>query len=195
MGVRLVVGLGNPGDRYAGTRHNVGFLAADAFLSACGGSWSASPAGKGLVGRVELSGGASVLVAKPHTYMNDSGELVGPLARYYRVPGPEILVVSDDMDLPLGRLRLRLGGSSGGQKGLDSVLRHLGTKDVPRLRLGIGPRPKEVPGADFVLGRFSREEGPLVERMIGRAVEAVREACLRGVESAMNAHNAAPEEP
>lgn len=190
--IRLVVGLGNPGPRYAGTRHNVGFLAVERFVEEAGGAWGKAPIGKGMAAKVPFPGGGGLWVVKPHTYMNESGSMVAPLARYFRIEGRELLVVSDDMDLPLGRIRIRARGSSGGQRGLESILARLGTKDVPRLRLGTGPRPPEVPGADFVLGRFRAEDREAVGLMVERAVSAIGSVCEDGVASAMNEFNASP---
>lgn len=190
MAVSLIVGLGNPGDRYAGTRHNVGFQTADRLLQGAGGRWEAAPVGEGLAAKAAL-GGRSVWLAKPHTYMNESGRMAAALARYFKIAPADVLVVSDDMDLPLGRLRIRLKGSSGGQRGLDSVLTHLQTTDVPRLRLGVGPRPPNMDAAAFVLSRFKASEAEAVDRMVARAAEAAEACAARGVEAAMNVFNAA----
>lgn len=190
MAVSLIVGLGNPGDRYAGTRHNVGFQTADRLLSGAGGRWEAAPTGEGLAAKAAL-GGRSVWLAKPHTYMNESGRMAAALARYFKIPPSDILVVSDDIDLPLGRLRIRLKGSSGGQRGLESVLTHLGSTEVPRLRLGVGPRAPDMDAAAFVLSRFKASESAAVEQMVARAAEAAEACAARGVEAAMNVFNAA----
>lgn len=191
MAVSLIVGLGNPGDRYAGTRHNVGFRTADRLLEGAGGRWEAAPAGEGMAAKVALAGRA-VWLSKPMTYMNESGRAAAALARFFKIPPPEVLVVSDDIDLPLGRLRIRLKGSSGGQRGLESVLSCLGTTDVPRLRLGVGPRPSGMDAAAFVLSRFKADEAGAVDAMVGRAAEAAEACVAKGVEAAMNAFNAAP---
>lgn len=193
MSIRLVVGLGNPGERYARTRHNVGFEAVDLFVGRLGASWEVSPVGDGRLARVSAAG-AEIWVAKPDTYMNASGEMIAPLARYYRIEPAQVLIVSDDLDLPLGRLRLRAAGSSGGQKGLDSVLTRMGTREVPRLRLGVGPRPAHIEAAAFVLARFGKDEAPAAERMIIRACDALSLVCEKGVSTAMNAVNAASSE-
>ncbi|MFA6091370.1 MAG: aminoacyl-tRNA hydrolase [Elusimicrobiota bacterium] len=187
---RLIVGLGNPGPEYAATRHNVGYLVVEGLARESGADWRPAPQGRGLLAEASLAGG-SIRLAKPLTYMNASGEFVGAVAHFWKIPASQVLVVSDDIDLPLGRLRLRLQGSSGGQRGLDSVLTHLGTKQVPRIRLGVGPKPSQIEAADFVLGRFRSEERPLVQEMIARAQEAAAAACERGMEAAMNTYNAA----
>jgi len=189
------VGLGNPGPEYAATRHNVGFRTVDRLREQTGGpAWRPAPAGEGEISEALFEGG-SVRLAKPATYMNASGEFVGALARYWKVEPALLLVVSDDISLPLGRIRIRLKGSSGGQRGLESVLDCLGTDEVPRLRLGVGPKPERLDAADFVLSRFLPEERDRVSEMIGRAGEAVQAACERGIEPAMNSFNpASPEE-
>ncbi|TBR25940.1 aminoacyl-tRNA hydrolase [bacterium] len=190
MAVSLIVGLGNPGDRYAGTRHNVGFRTADRLLQGAGGRWEAAPVGEGLAAKAAL-GGRDVWLAKPHTYMNESGRMAAALARYFKIPPADVLVVSDDIDLPLGRLRIRLKGSSGGQRGLESVLTHLGSTDVPRLRLGVGPKPGNMDAAAFVLSRFAASEAEPVEKMVERAALAAEACAKKGVEAAMNEYNAA----
>lgn len=190
--IRLVVGLGNPGPRYEGTRHNVGFAAVDLFAAAdARASWSSAPAGEGVLARVDLGEGRRLWAAKPHTFMNASGTMVAALARYLKVRPQELLVVSDDFSLPLGRVRLRLRGSSGGQKGLGSILESLGSQEVPRLRLGIGPVPERVDPAAFVLGRFAPAEREEAGLMAARAAEAIHAACVDGLEAAMNRYNAA----
>lgn len=146
--------------------------------------------GEGLAAKASV-GGRDVWLAKPHTYMNESGRMAAALARYFKIAPADVLVVSDDMDLPLGRLRIRLKGSSGGQRGLDSVLTHLQTTDVPRLRLGVGPRPPNMDAAAFVLSRFKASEAEAVDRMVARAAEAAEACAARGVEAAMNVFNAA----
>ena len=187
--IRLVVGLGNPGARYERTRHNVGFRAVDRWVDGAGASWEGAPVGKGEASKVSRPDG-DIRVVKPHTYMNLSGDMVQPVARYFRIEPSAVLVVSDDMDLPLGKLRIRLKGSAGGQNGLKSVLERFGTKEVPRLRLGVGPRPQNVDAASFVLGKFRGEEVDAVEEMIIRASEAIEAICKDGVQTAMNKFNA-----
>jgi PTH1 family peptidyl-tRNA hydrolase len=184
----LVVGLGNPGSRYERTRHNVGFRAVDRWVDGAGASWESAPVGKGEAATVALGGG-TIRVAKPHTFMNLSGDMVQPLARYFRIEPESVLVVSDDMELPLGKLRIRGKGSAGGQNGLKSILERFGTKEVPRLRLGVGPKPQGADAASFVLGRFRPEESDAVDGMIERAVDAIAVVCAEGVEPAMNRFN------
>lgn len=187
MGVRLVVGLGNPGKKYEGTRHNVGFEAVD-LVAGPQARWQAWK-DSGLY----LQSG-SLWLAKPQTYMNLSGEFVQAFSSFYKIPPAEILLVSDDMDLPLGALRIRKSGSSGGQRGLESVLERLGTREVPRLRLGIGRPPAPMDGAGFVLGRFAAAEKDGARAMVERAAKAVEAVLSVGVEAAMNVYNKAASE-
>ncbi len=195
----LVVGLGNPGDRYVGTRHNVGFEALDALVRRLAAD-PARPARvdrldcRALTGRVRI-GETPVLLAKPQTYMNLSGESVKGLLVKHAVPRERMLVVSDDVALPVGRLRIRPSGSSGGQKGLQSIIDCLGSDDFPRLRMGIaGPhfRPGEDL-ADYVLERFSKAERSLLASAVDVACEAIETFVAEGIDVAMNRFNRAPE--
>ncbi|MEO6785167.1 MAG: aminoacyl-tRNA hydrolase [Chthoniobacteraceae bacterium] len=180
---RLLVGLGNPGREYSITRHNIGFMVLDRLADAMGATFRAD---KKWQADVATAGGVWLL--KPQTYMNLSGESVGALARFYQIDPARVLVVLDDMALPLGRLRFRERGSAGGHNGLQSILDHLGTQDVPRLRIGIGSAD---PGAavGHVLGRFAVDERPLVGQSLDRAAEAVRFAQENDLPSAMNRFN------
>jgi len=191
-----VAGLGNPGDRYAGTRHNVGFDVVDALAKR-------SSASRGRVDRLDCRaltarvrvGEKPVLLAKPQTYMNLSGESVKGLAAKYEVPLERVLVVVDDVALPVGRIRVRATGSAGGQKGLKSVLECLRTPDVPRLRVGIAGEHFQ-PGedkADYVLERFSKSERALVESSVEEACDAVEVFVTDGIDAAMSRFNRAPE--
>ena len=188
---RLLVGLGNPGREYSGTRHNVGFMVLDRLAAASGATFRAEKkwqADAVLVPSQNPCVGGGVWLLKPQTYMNLSGESVSELVRFYQIEPARVLVVLDDMALPLGRLRLRERGSHGGHNGLRSILAHLGTQDVPRLRVGIGASdPGEATG--HVLGRFAVDERPLVEQSLDRAVEAIRFAQENDLPSAMNKFN------
>ena len=179
---RLLVGLGNPGREYSGTRHNVGFMVLDRLAAASGATFRSE---KKWQADAVLANG--VWLVKPKTYMNLSGESVSALARFYQIEPARVLVVLDDMALPLGRLRIRERGSHGGHNGLRSILDHLGTQDVPRLRVGIGEAPDAATG--HVLGRFAVDERPLVEQSLDRAAEAVRFAQENDLPSAMNRFN------
>lgn len=180
---RLVVGLGNPGARYDGTRHNIGFVVLDelARREACGFGFEAK-------WNAEVAQCGGRLLMKPQTFMNLSGEAVGNYAHYHRLEPSQVLVVLDDASLPLGELRVRPTGSSGGHNGLESVLMHLGTEQVPRLRVGIG-EPMQIPLDEYVLSKFSYEEVPLAQESALRAADAVEHANAHGIESAMNSFN------
>lgn len=180
---RLVVGLGNPGTRYHGTRHNIGFLVLDelARREACGFGFEAK-------WNAEVAQCGGRLLMKPQTFMNLSGEAVGNYAHYHRLEPSQVLVVLDDASLPLGELRVRPTGSSGGHNGLESVLMHLGTEQVPRLRVGIG-EPTQIPLDEYVLSKFLQEEVPVVQECVLRASDAVEHANAHGIESAMNSFN------
>ncbi len=185
--MKLVVGLGNPGSRYANTRHNVGFMVLDRLARRCNVDINKKQC-NALTGLGTMAG-HRVCLAKPQTYMNLSGEAVSCLARFYKVSPKDMLVIYDDRDLPVGRIRLREKGSAGGHRGLQSIIGMLGTSDIPRLRIGIG-RPEEMEAVDHVLGRFSAEERPLIEEALERSLEAVEVALAEGMEAAMNKFNA-----
>jgi len=180
-----VVGLGNPGPEYEGTRHNIGFDVADLLARECGAEFRKERRWSAWVARA-----GDLLLVKPTTYMNLSGEAVSAVARFHRIAPAETLVVLDDIALPLGRLRLRPDGSAGGHNGLRSVLAHLGTQAVPRLRVGIGAATGPAPLTDHVLGRFTAAERPLAEAAAKRATEAVGCIRERGLAAAMNLFNA-----
>ena len=181
--IRLVAGLGNPGPEYQHTRHNIGFLFADLLASRAGMTWEKS--NKWGAQWTKLG---DVLLVKPMTYMNRSGEPIAAVARFHKIVPGEILVVLDDFSLPLGRLRIRQGGSPGGHNGLESVVVQLGTDQVPRLRIGIGDSPREG-SVDYVLGKFFEEERPVVVSAVERAADAVKCAIDNGLVSAMNTFN------
>jgi PTH1 family peptidyl-tRNA hydrolase len=182
--MRLVVGLGNPGEKYRFTRHNVGFMVVDRLSSAVGAPVTGKR-GFSLVGEGFL-GGEKVVLAKPQTYMNLSGMAVSGLIRYYRAAPADLLVVCDDLDLPFGRIRLRAKGGSGGHRGLESIIAALGSSDFPRLRVGIG---KAGEAADHVLGQFPAADEPALAEILEAAAAAVTVTCLEGLERAMNRFN------
>jgi PTH1 family peptidyl-tRNA hydrolase len=185
--MKLIVGLGNPGRRYQGTRHNVGFavLAELAQRFAIG-----RPRSKfhGEVVEADLDGQRALLLS-PVTYMNNSGASVQAARHFHRLPNEHLLVICDDLNLPLAKLRFRAKGSSGGQKGLDDVIRRLGTEEFPRLRIGIGPPPQQWEATDYVLSKFTQEELPEIEEAVGRAVDAVAVWAREGIERCMNRYN------
>jgi PTH1 family peptidyl-tRNA hydrolase len=183
----LVVGLGNPGPEYNGTRHNVGFAVVDRLAKEWALTWQHTKSWHALWAK-----GEEAILVKPTSYMNRSGEPLQAVANFYKIMPAEILVVMDDMALELGRLRLRPDGGTGGHNGLESVIVQLGTEEIPRLRVGIGAAPREG-AVDYVLGRFFEEERPLVEKSIVRATDAVKCSIDNGVLSAMNLFNKNPE--
>jgi peptidyl-tRNA hydrolase, PTH1 family len=181
--IRLVAGLGNPGPEYAATRHNVGFMVVDQLAAQFGSTWEKSGKWDALSAKC-----GSVLLLKPISFMNRSGYPVFAVAQFYKIEPREMLVVLDDLSLPLGRLRLRARGGSGGHNGLESIIMQFGTEEIPRLRIGIGEAPREE-AVDYVLSRFLDEEKPLVRSAISRAVEAAKCAIDNGLISAMNTFN------
>lgn len=184
----LIVGLGNPGDKYDGTRHNAGFWAVDA-LADQGRFQITRVKFKALTAQAEV-GGQGALVMKPATYMNLSGEAVGEAARFYKIPPERVLVISDDVDLPLGRLRLRTSGSAGGHNGLKSVIQHLGGSQFPRLKVGVGGKPhSDYDMADWVLGRLQGEDKKVMVQAVKRAADAVECFLRDGPQKAMNQFN------
>jgi len=185
--IRLVAGLGNPGREYQRTRHNVGFMVLDRLAADAKLPWDYS----------EKWGAAwaktNVILIKPATFMNRSGQSLAAIANFYKITASEILVVVDDLALPLGRLRLRAQGSSGGHNGLESVFEHFGTEEVARLRVGIGAAPS-AGAVDYVLGRFFEEEKPILDAAIRRAADAVKCVIDKGLFAAMNEFNKPTEE-
>jgi PTH1 family peptidyl-tRNA hydrolase len=186
----MVVGLGNPGSKYDGTRHNIGFDC----LNALRAKWGAPTTQAKFEGQFVKVRSASrdVVLVWPLTYMNCSGRCVSQFARFYKVEIENILVICDDLSLPTGKLRIRKSGSSGGQKGLNDILQSLGTQNVARLRIGIDPTPPHWETADYVLSRFSTAERAIVDEGLSTAVEAVESWLYRGIDATMNAFNRDP---
>jgi peptidyl-tRNA hydrolase, PTH1 family len=181
--IRMVVGLGNPGSEYQQTRHNVGFMVVDRLAADLAMSWEKSSKAEAAVAK-----SGELILMKPLAFMNRSGFPVLAVSQFYKIEPPETLIVFDDFALPLGRLRIRPDGGTGGHNGLESIIVQLGTDEIPRLRIGIGGAP--VQGAvDHVLGRFFDEELAAAREAIDRAVEAVKWAIDNGVVSAMNKFN------
>jgi PTH1 family peptidyl-tRNA hydrolase len=189
--VTIVVGLGNPGRRYQGTRHNIGFAVADEVARRQQAEFEHGRA-NALTAR-RGRGPESLLVVKPLTMMNLSGEAVAGLADFYKVESTAILVVADDVNLTLGRLRLRARGTAGGHNGFRSIIGRLGTGEFPRLRVGVGRGDPRRDLADHVLARFDDDEREEVERAIARAADAVETFLAEGIEVAMNRYNRAEE--
>ena len=186
---RLIVGLGNPGDRYARTRHNVGFQLLDRLGERWQAPWKLEKKFQARVAQTDWQG-RSLLLVQPQTFMNNSGEAVGALTGYYRVPLAQLLVAVDDADLPLGEVRLRARGSSGGHHGLESIEQHAGSRDFARLRLGIGRTAdgrREI--TDYVLAPFEKAEAPVLEAVLAAAASQVACWVTDGIEKAMNQFN------
>ncbi|MCD6364943.1 MAG: aminoacyl-tRNA hydrolase [Planctomycetes bacterium] len=194
--MRIVVGLGNPGLKYRQTRHNIGFMVVDVLRR----RWNAGNGRKAFGGRLYSAAVASprqeqcprrVLMLKPHTYMNDSGRAVRDLIAFHKANAKEdLLVVMDDLALAPGKIRLRSGGSSGGHKGLADVQAALGTMEISRLRIGIGPAPELVEATDYVLGRFDDNELTVIEKAVTLAADAVQEWLFEPLADVMSKYNA-----
>lgn len=185
----VVIGLGNPGREYRETRHNIGFMVIDRLCRAMGISLTRVQS-KALTG-VGVLEGKKVVVGKPQTFMNLSGQSVSGLIRFYKTPLDQLIVAHDDLDLPLGTIRLRPGGGSAGQKGMVSIIQQLGSQDFARLRVGIGRPPGRMDPSAFVLQKFTAGEMDLVDRVLDRALAAVRIFVTEGLDAAMNQHNGA----
>lgn len=184
----LIAGLGNPGREYQKNRHNVGFMFLNHFSARLGASFGRVEM-KALVAKVKIDGSPLVLV-KPQTYMNLSGQAVGSFLRYYKVSLSNLLVVYDDVDLPFGTLRLRPGGGSGGHNGMKSIIQSVGSQGYPRLRIGVNRPPGRMEAADYVLQDFSSSEAAALEDIFTRANEAVMLLIQKGLDAAMNFANA-----
>lgn len=182
----LIVGLGNPGRKYRGNRHNIGFMVVDK-LAELHGIDLGRVQHKAITGHGRIADKA-IILAKPQTFMNGSGDAVGPLANYYKTAPANVLVIYDELDLPLGTLRLREKGGAGGHNGMKSIINHLGN-DFPRLRLGIGRPPGQMPPAAYVLQDFSPADGPLVADVIEEAARAAQTYVAEGIDRAMTRHN------
>lgn len=183
----LLIGLGNPGREYANSRHNFGFMAVDRIavrLYAQGMKVQS----KAIVTTATYDD-HKLILAKPQTYMNLSGQSVQGLAHFYKIPNENLMILSDDLDLPFGTIRIRASGGPGGQRGLSSILEKLGTKDVPRMRLGIGRPPGRMDPADYVLQNFSRDDLKSISEILDRAADAALEFVTNGLNAAMNKFN------
>ena len=184
----LVVGLGNPGERYENTRHNVGWRALDE-LAEIAGVPVQKLKYKALTNTCTI-GGSKVLLMKPITYMNLSGEAVGEAVRFFKLPPERVLVLSDDISLPVGKLRIRRSGSAGGHNGLKSIIQHLGTDAFPRVKIGVGGKPHpDYDMADWVLGKFPPAEQKLIDEMVQKAAQAAAYYIKEGPEQAMGKFN------
>jgi PTH1 family peptidyl-tRNA hydrolase len=191
-GYFLIAGLGNPGREYRQTRHNIGFMLVDRLAASLNLSFSRVES-KALITRGDHTG-RRLLLVKPQTYMNLSGQAIGAIARYYKVPQENFLIVYDDVDLPFGLLRMRAAGGAGGHKGMTSIIDRLGSQDIARLRMGIGRPPGRMEAADYVLQEFSPAETGQLPEVLERGVEAVYTFITQGIAAAMNLYNPAPGE-
>lgn len=183
----LIVGLGNPGREFKDTRHNIGFLTIDAFARVLDIKLG-KVQNKALIGLGKMEG-RRVILAKPQTYMNLSGQAVVGLLNFYKVPQTNLLVIHDDIDLPFGTLRLRPKGGSAGQKGLGSTIEKLGNQDFARMRLGVGRPPGQMDAKDYVLQRFAKDEEEFLKVFLDKGCDAIKEFILNGLDAAMNKFN------
>jgi len=188
--LHLIVGLGNPGADYAKTRHNAGFALADLLVKRWRAEWHTAKKFQAQMARAE-SDGRKVLLCEPQTFMNASGEAVGAMVNFYRLPLTGLLVAVDDADLPLGEIRLRPRGSSGGHHGLESIEQHLGSREFARLRIGIGRADGAREITDYVLGRFSANDAALMKKVLARAADQVECWLAGGIQKAMSQYNGA----
>jgi PTH1 family peptidyl-tRNA hydrolase len=193
--MRVIVGLGNPGREYRETRHNVGFMVVDEIARRHNLTLAMAPSQIPDAMIAKKFGGRALLVAKPLTFMNNSGEAVAALARYYDVPVGDLLIVIDEVALPFGRLRARARGSAGGHNGLKSIIARLGTTEFARLRLGVGRGDARRDLADHVLSKFEADEQSALGEFIGRAADAAEMFAAEGIEKVMNTYNPGATDP
>jgi PTH1 family peptidyl-tRNA hydrolase len=186
---QLIVGLGNPEAKYEQTRHNIGFMAIDALARSWQLNWSENRKFQGWFTEGTIAGVNKVKLLKPTTYMNRSGTAIRAAIDWYKLPPESVLSIYDEMDLPLGKLRLRLSGSAGGHNGMKSAISHLGTQNFPRLRIGIGRSNGNSDSISHVLGKFSATEMEIVTSTLDLVVKAVEVSLNQGVEKAMNLYN------
>jgi PTH1 family peptidyl-tRNA hydrolase len=184
---QLIVGLGNPESKYYKTRHNVGFTVLDQVALSWQFSWQENRRFQGMIAEGFAPNRQKIHLLKPLTYMNLSGQSVRSVLNWHKYSENSLLIVYDDMDLPLGRIRLRLGGSAGGHNGMKSIISHVGTEEFPRLRIGIGKGSREA--VSHVLGRFSEEETQIVSKVLMESVKCIETSISQGVEKAMNLYN------
>ncbi len=183
----LIVGLGNPGREYSETRHNIGFMLIDRLLVRLDGRMRRMQS-KALVASVTRND-TKIILAKPQTFMNLSGQAIQGLVRFYKIPLENLIIAHDDLDLPFGTLRIRPGGGAGGQKGIKSTIQHLGTQDFPRLRLGIGRPPGRMDAAAYVLQDFAKGDAQILSETLDRAADAAISFIDFGLDKAMNEFN------
>ncbi|MEU4713487.1 aminoacyl-tRNA hydrolase [Micromonospora purpureochromogenes] len=188
----LVVGLGNPGREYAGNRHNVGFMVADLLAGRVGAKFGRHKRAVAEVAEGRLGfGGPKLVLVKPLTYMNLSGGPVAALAQFHKIPAERVIAVHDELDIPYGQLRIKIGGGEGGHNGLRSMSKSLGTKEYVRVRFGIGRPPGRQDPADYVLSDFGATERKELEFLVDRAADVVESVVTKGVEPTQNAYHGA----
>ena len=185
--MKIIIGLGNPGKEYAATRHNMGFMAIDKLAEKYGID-IIELKHKGMCGKGIIDG-EKVMLVKPQTYMNNSGECVRELMDYYKVDAEDIIIIYDDIDLDPGQLRIRKSGTAGSHNGMKSVINHMGTLDFPRVRIGVGAKPEGWDLADYVLSRITPEADKEIVKGIATAGEAVASILSKGIDEAMNIYN------
>ncbi|HEY86046.1 MAG TPA: aminoacyl-tRNA hydrolase [Chloroflexi bacterium] len=183
----LLAGLGNPGQKYSKTRHNVGFHILDKLAQSEGLTFD-ERRGKAIIARGNIEG-VSVALVKPQTWMNLSGQAIAPIARFYKIPPERILIIYDDLDLPLAQLRIRQKGGAGGHKGMTSITQQLGSKDFPRIRIGIDRPPGQMPVEAYVLQKFTPSQWAKIEVTYQKTLDAIRDLVTHSVEYAMNNYN------
>jgi peptidyl-tRNA hydrolase, PTH1 family len=185
----LIVGLGNPEPKYDKTRHNIGFDAVDELAKIWQMSLKENNRFQGLFAEGVAPGGKKIRLLKPLTYMNRSGQSVRAVTDWYKIDPKSVLVIYDDMDLPTGRLRIRLSGSAGGHNGMKSIISHLGSQDFPRLRIGIGKSDEKKETISHVLGKFAPQEIKIIEEILYTSVKAIELSLKEGIEQSMNRYN------
>ena len=185
--MKAIIGLGNPGIKYAGTRHNIGFDA----VTAIADKYNLNITNRKFKGMCAdcYIGGEKVILVQPQTFMNLSGECVREVADFYKLNPDEIIIICDDINLDTGRIRIRKKGSAGGHNGLKNIILHLGTEEFPRIRVGAGEKPSDWDQVDFVLGRFPKDEEPIIREALSNVVSAVEAWVTDGIDTAMNKYN------
>jgi len=190
----LIVGLGNPGSEYSRTRHNAGFLVVDLLAERLQARWGYEKKFNARLARATRDD-LTALLCEPQTYMNSSGETLGAVVQFYQVPHERLMVAVDDADLPLGEIRMRPGGSSGGHHGLESIEQHLGTRDYARLRIGIGRQQGAREITNYVLGRFNSTESALMDKVLNVAADQLECWMESGIQKAMSQFNGVVNDP
>ena len=188
----LIAGLGNPEKKYIGTRHNTGFAAVEALCEKLGGLKLNETKFQGVYTKARVmtpAGPEQLIIVKPLTYMNLSGNCIAPLANFYKIPAEQVIVVSDDINLAVGRMRIRKGGSAGGHNGLKSIIQCLGTDQFPRVRVGVGQKPEYMDLADYVLAKFDQNDAAVMADTYDAVADAILDIVNQGVEHAMNHYN------